>query len=122
MTPKKQKALAALLTHATKKDAAEAAGIDPRTLRRYFDDDEFQSAYKKAFRDMVEEATRQAQQGIAPALATLREIVEDSEESAQARIQAARSTLDYALKLTAQNDILGQLDELETMAERNGGR
>ena len=112
MTPKKQKALAALLTHATKKDAAEAAGIDPRTLRRYFDEDEFQTAYKKAFRDMVEEATRQAQQGIAPALATLRGIVEDSEESAQARIQAAKSTLDYALKLTAQNDILGQLDEL----------
>ena len=122
MTPKKQKALAALLTHATKKDAAEAAGIDPRTLRRYFDDDEFQSAYKKAFGDMVEDATRQAQQAIAPALATLREIVEDSEESAQARIQAAKSTLDYALKLTAQNDILGQLDELEALAESKGGR
>lgn len=113
MTPNKEKALAALLTHATKKEAADAAGIDPRTMRRYFDDAVFQRAYKQAFAGLIEDATRQAQQAIAPALSTLREIVEDDGESAQARIKAARSTLEYALRLTEQIDILEQLKELE---------
>lgn len=113
MTPNKERALAALMKCRTKAEAAEVAGIDPRTLRRYFDDTDFQEAYKKAFGGMVEDATRQAQQAIAPALSTLREIMEDSEETAAARIQAARSTLEYALKLTEQNDILEQLRELE---------
>lgn len=89
------------------------AGIDPRTLRRYLDDAEFQQEYRKAFGGMVEDATRQAQQAIAPALATLREIMEDADETATARIQAARSTLEYALRLTEQVDVLGQLRELE---------
>lgn len=37
----------------------------------------------------------------------------DKDEQAQARISAARSTLEYALKLTEQADILEQLRELE---------
>ncbi len=113
MTPKKEKALAALLASRTKVEAAKMAQIDPRTLRRYFEDADFQRAYKDAFGSMVEDAVRQAQQAIAPALATLREIVEDNEENAQARIQAARSTLEYALRLTEQLDILDRLTELE---------
>ena len=79
MTPNKEKASAALLTHATKKEAATAANIDPRTMRRYFDDEDFQQAYKKAFSGMVEDAVRQSQQALAPALATLREICEDGD-------------------------------------------
>lgn len=113
MTPKKEKALAALLTHATKKEAAEAAGIDPRTMRRYFDDADFQRAYKAAFGGMVEDAARQAQQAIAPALSTLREIAEDGEADAQPRISAARSLLEFGLRMTEQLDILDRLTELE---------
>lgn len=115
MTPNKERALAALLTHATKREAAEAAGIDPRTMRRYFEDADFQRAYKKAFGGMVEDATRQAQQAIAPALSTLREIVEDGEVDAQPRISAARSLLEFSIKMTEQLDILDRLTELETV-------
>ena len=65
----------------------------------------------------MEDATRQAQQAIAPALSTLREIVEDTDEGAQARISAARSILEYSMKLTETTDILSRLDELEQLAE-----
>ena len=78
MTPKQQKALLALLTNPTKEKAAAAAGITSKTLRGYLADPEFQAEYRKAFAGMVEDATRQAQQAIAPALSTLREVVEDS--------------------------------------------
>ena len=113
MTPKKQKALLALLTQPTKEKPATAAGITSKTLRGYLAEADFQAEYKRAFSGLVEDATRQAQQAIAPALSTLREIVEDGEENAQARIYAARSLLEYSLKLTESTDILNRLDELE---------
>lgn len=117
MTPRQQKALAALLTSPSKAAAAKAAGIAPRTLRDYLADPEFQAAYRDAFGNMVEDATRQAQQAISPALSTLREIVEDREEDAQARISAARAILSHGLKLTETTDILNRLQELETAME-----
>ena len=113
MTPNKEKALVALLTHKTKNEAAAAAGITSRTLRDYFNDPEFQNAYKSAFGNMVEDATRQAQQTINPALSTLREIIEDGEEPATTRVQACKAALEYALRLTEQFDVLEQLKNLE---------
>lgn len=117
MTPKQQKALLALLTTPTREQAAAAAGITSKTLRGYLADPEFQAEYKKAFAALVEDATRQAQLAVAPALSTLREIVEDTGENAQARISAARSVLEYSIKLTETTDILSRLDELEKLAE-----
>ena len=83
-------------------------------------DPEFQAANRDAFGNMVEGATRQAQQAISPALSTLREIVEDKDEDAQARISAARAILSHGLKLIETTDILNRLQELETAVE--GGR
>ena len=63
------------------------------------------------------DATRQAQQAISPALSTLREIVEDKGEDAQARISAAHAILSNGLKLTETVDILNRLQELEKQME-----
>ena len=117
MTPRQQKALAALLTSPSRAAAAETAGITTRTLQNYLSDPEFQREYKRAFEGVVVDATRQAQQAISPALSTLREIVEDKGEDAQARISAARAILSHGLKLTETTDILNRLQELETAIE-----
>lgn len=65
---------------------------------------------------------RQAQQSLTPALSALREIVESEGENAQARIAAARSLLEYSLKLTEQVDILEQLQELEKWRDETDGK
>ncbi len=98
------------------------AGIGESTLRGYLQEDEFQARYREAFGDLIQDAARQAQKAIAPALSTLREIMEDRDEQAQARITAARSTLEYALKLTEQTDILEQLRELEEWRDKTDGK
>jgi len=113
MTPNKEKLLAALLTSRTKKEAAAAAGISDRTMRSYFEDKEFCQRYREAFAGVVQDATRRAQQLLEPALSTLQTVMEDEEIPAQARITAAKSIIDYSLKLTEQTDILEQLRELE---------
>lgn len=113
MTPAKEKALAALLTHPTQKAAAEAIGIAPRTMRGYLEDPEFQQRYVAACKELVGEATRQAQKCISPALLALRAIVEDQEEPGGVRVSAARSLLEYSLRLTEIHDILTTLEAVE---------
>lgn len=122
ITPRKEKALQALLVCRTRAEAAKAAGIGESTLRGYLKEPEFLERYREAFGNLVQDATRQAQQAINPALSTLKEIMEDKDEQAAARIQAARSTLEYALKLTEQNDILEQLRELEKWRDETDGK
>ena len=122
MTPKKELALAALLTNPTRKAAAQAAGVSVRTMQDYFKDTEFLERYRAAFGELVQDATRQAQQALALAISTLTEIMGNTDEQATARIQAARSTLEYALKLTEQTDILEQLQELEKWREETDGK
>ena len=113
MTPNEERALSALLTSKTKLEAAEKAGITDRTMRRYFENPEFCQRYREAFAGVVQDATRRAQQLLEPALSTLQTVMEDEEIPAQARITAARSIIDYSMRLTEQNDIMQQLDELE---------
>lgn len=123
MTPNEERALSALLTSKTKLEAAEKAGITDRTMRRYFEDPEFCQRYREAFAGVIEDATRQAQALLMPALSTLQTVMEDEEMPAQARITAAKSIIDYSLKLTEQADILEQLRELERWKEElNGNR
>ncbi len=123
MTPNKEKLLAALLTSRSKKEAAAAAGIAERTMRTYFEDPEFCQRYREAFAGVIEDATRQAQALLMPALSTLQTVMEDEEIPAQARITAAKSIIDYSLKLTEQADVLEQLRELERWKEElNGNR
>ncbi len=123
MTPNKEKLLAALLTSRSKKEAAAAAGIAERTMRTYFEDPEFCQRYREAFAGVIEDATKQAQALLMPALSTLQTVMEDEEIPAQARITAAKSIIDYSLKLTEQADVLEQLRELERWKEElNGNR
>lgn len=119
MTQRKEKALQALLVSRTRAEAAKAAEIGESTLRTYMQDAEFLERYRQAFGDMVRDAARQAQQTLSPALSILREIMEDREEPASARITAARSILEYTLKLGEQVDILEQLRELEEWRNQN---
>ena len=123
MTPNEERALSALLTSKTKLEAAEKAGITDRTMRRYFENPEFCQRYREAFAGVVQDATRRAQQLLEPALSTLQTVMEDEEIPAQARITAAKSIIDYSLRLTEQADILEQLRELERWKEElNGNR
>ena len=119
MTQRKEKALRALLVSRTQAEAAKAAGISENTLREYLRDPEFSEQYQQACGDMLRDAAQQARQGIAPALDALREITE-TPKNPQARILAARSILEYALKLTERVDILERVEALEKSIKEAG--
>ena len=121
LTPKQQKVLAALLREPTQKAAAASTGVSDRQIREYLSKPEFQEAYRQALSQLVLEASFQARRGYAQALDALREIVTDTGQPPAARISAARSLLEYGLKLTEQADILVKLDELEKWRDEFSG-
>lgn len=113
MTPKKERVLAALMTHSTYKEAAEAAGITPRTLSSYLRDPEFRKAYKKASAETMDSATRQLQHSLTAAIDRLGRIVADDSETGAVQVSAAKTILDSSLKYTEFNDVLRELEATE---------
>ena len=115
MTGKKEKALAALIRAPTRAAAAKEAGVGVSTLRRWMREDAaFRAAYKEALAELLEDASAQAKQNLTRALDVLAEVME-SGENAQVRITAARSALEYALKLSEAVDVQQRLDAVEKM-------
>lgn len=118
MTAKQKKALAALITAPTVSAAAAQAGIGYTTLRRWLKDDEaFRREYERELASLVTEAATRAKQSMTPALSVLREIVEDEDGPAAVRVSAARSLLEYGLKLVELADLSARLDALEKNLE-----
>lgn len=101
------------MTCPTQAAAAQAAGVGLSTLKRYLADEEFKQEYQKAVSGLIAEAATQAKQSLSPALSTLREVMGSEEQNGQVRVSAARSLLEFGMKLTEQADILARLDELE---------
>ena len=113
MTAKKLRALQALLSTQTRREAAEQAGISESTLRRYFSDADFRAEYQECVSEIIADATLLAQRSLRSSLETLRDISEDDTEPSSARIAACRSLLEYGLRLTEIRDLSERLEELE---------
>ena len=114
MTPRKQRALAVLIRSPTVEAAAQELGMGYSTLRRWIKtDEEFRGEYEAALADIFMDASKQARHSLAPALTALREIVENEETPAAARVQGARVILESSLKLAEMTDVIERLNRLE---------
>lgn len=82
-------------------------------MKRYLNDDKFRQEYQKALYGMIAEAAAQAKQSLSPALSTLQEVMQDADQNGQVRVSAARSLLEFGMRLTEQADILTRLEALE---------
>ena len=115
MNARQRAALQALMVCSTKAEAAKQAGIAERTLRSYFQDEEFVKEYDRLFGDLMDEVTRELQKSLPLAIRTLRAVCEDPEASWPAKSAAAHRLLDVAPEYVTQNNILQRLEKLERM-------
>jgi hypothetical protein len=118
--PRKQEAaLAALLLAPTIAAAAEAAGCDERTLRRWIQEPAFAAAYRRARAALVEHAAAKLQRLCDRAADTL-EAALDADRAAD-RIRAAGVILDRAARFQELQDLAERLAALEQyLAARKG--
>ncbi len=92
MAKNTEKALAALLTSSSVKDAALASGLSEETIYRYLRDEDFKSEYETARRQIVESAVTGLQNAANEAVETLRRNL--TCDNPQAEIRAAQLILD----------------------------
>lgn len=122
MTTKKERAILALIRSPTIEAAAQQAHIGYSTLRRWLrEDQEFQQAYRTALSELVKDADAQARRGMSNALSTLTDVMENGESDA-AKVSAARSMLEYSLKLVEIADVQERLEAVEAALAEGGDR
>jgi hypothetical protein len=84
-------AILALLQHATREKAAEAAGINVTTLYRWQKDAEFKKALLEVRRDVFGQAMGRLQQASNTAVDTLIKIMNDPDAAVGGRVQACNA-------------------------------
>ena len=113
LSRKKESTIAALISLPTICDAAKSVGVGEKTLFRWLQLPEFQEAYRKARREIVKQAVAQIQGALSEAVKTLSDIMKDSKAPASARVTAARSIIDTAIKAVEIEDLESRLSALE---------
>jgi hypothetical protein len=111
---RKQEALiSALLLAPTLADAAHTAGIGEVTAWRWLKDPAFQTAYREARRAVVQQAITQVQRATGEAVETLRSVMQDTTAPASAKVSAAKTILETAIKAVELEDLEARLAILE---------
>ena len=113
LSGKQEVALSALLTEPTVETVAVKAGITPRTLYRWLNAPPFVAAYREARRQAVQRATGRLQQAANDAVTTLQDVMTDTTAPAPARVTAAKSVLEMAIKAVEIEDLTARIEALE---------
>lgn len=113
---KQEQAIVALLTASSVCDAARQAGIGEKTLLRWLRTQAFQTAYREARRQVVQQAIAQVQHVTGEAVETLRQVMRDINAPASAKVSAAKTMLDTAIKAVELEDLDARIAALEAHA------
>ena len=113
MTPKQEKALAALISCPTTRAAARTAGLSESALHRYRQNPEFAAEYKRRCAELLGTACTKAKSALPPAIERLNAIVQDDTQQPREQIAAARAVCEYSLRLNEAVDIEQRLRALE---------
>ncbi len=123
LTARQEKAVRALLTEPSIRDTAKSTGIGERTLYTWLKESGFAHAYREARRDAVSRAIGAVQQAAVEAVQTLKDVMSDSTAPAPARVTAAKSVLELAVKAIEIDDLAARLDTLEKhLASQQGAQ
>ena len=115
---KQQAAISALMSYRTMDEAAKAIGVSTSTLRRWMDLPDFREAYLKARRQAVTQSYARLQQNSGAACTVLLKMMADPAVKPWARIQAARSVLEFSTQSLETDDMLVRLERLEKTQEQ----
>lgn len=116
---KQEKFLIALLSEPTVVKACETAGITRKTGYKWLNDENFRSEYHKQRQETMKTTTGLLQQASGTAVKVLFNISIDDKKPAIARVQAAKTILEYAYKGVELEDIERRLESLETQSEQD---
>lgn len=109
-------AIDALIRFPKLKDAAAALGIHVNTLINWKAKPEFEAKLKATRKELMTAASTKAQAQAVSMLDVLVEVAQDKNASDMARVAAAKTMLDYAIRFNASEDLEARLEALERQA------
>jgi hypothetical protein len=114
---KKEQAILALLTHDSIARAAKSIDMSERGLRLWLKKPDFFEAYVQARADLLQHAVGHIAQALVGAAVVLRAVCLDPDAPATARVNAARSIFELALKDREIMQFEGRLATLEQLVK-----
>jgi transposase len=118
ITVKQQKAIAALLSERTIRDAAKTAGVNEKTLYTWLNEKDFRAALRSAEKDILDGVTRRLSAGQTLALDTLEKLVKSARHEST-KLRASVAWLEMSLKFRDMQDIEERLTALEAAINGN---
>src|SRR3712207_6024402 len=97
LTPKQEKAIAALLAQPTIEAAAESLGVNGVTVHRWLQEPAFDTASREARREAVQVAIGRLQQVSGAMVAVLVNVAADKKTPPSTRVAAASKVIDLAI-------------------------
>jgi hypothetical protein len=113
LTLKLERALQAVLSHRTLKEAALAAAISYETLWRLMKDEVFQHHLREARREALSHAGLRFLTASADAVTVLQDLMLNEKTPAAARITASRTIIDYSVRIAEIEDLIARLSRVE---------
>jgi AcrR family transcriptional regulator len=105
------------MTSPTIEKAARAAGVSKATMFRWLAEDDFSKALREASSSLLEGAVATLQAGSSEAVEALRGVLADKLATDAAKVSAARTILDMALRCREMFEVEQRLAELEQRIE-----
>lgn len=104
--------ISSLISTTSVRAAAKVCGISETQIYARLRDPAFKKQYDDARREMLEQSTAYVQGIVGEALQKMYEIMNDENAAPQIQLNAAEAIVRNSIKLTEQNDIIGQIAEL----------
>lgn len=108
-----ERIIAAILSTSSVQDAADMAGISPRTISNRLKEPDFKKKLDEARRELWKGYAKSLQSSVGKAIQTTVEIMENPEAPAQVRLNAAESIIRNSLRLNEQTDFSERLEAIE---------
>jgi len=116
LSAKQEKAIVALLSNVTIKDAAQEAGVGESTLRRWLKDSDFLLFYREQRSRFLEGAVAGLQSAVADAVEALARNLSCGDFAVEVR--AAQAIIDRALKAEETYNAIARIEALEEAERR----
>ena len=116
LTAKHHKAISALLSEPSIRKAAEQSGVPERTIYAWLKDSAFDTAYRAARRESVQQATARVQYASSAAVTVLCQLMIKESVHASIRLSAAKTILELSIKTLEIDDLAARLEALEQAA------
>jgi hypothetical protein len=108
--------LKALLQAGSVNEACEMAKINRSTGYKYLKDKTFMAEYRKLRREAMQQVTAQLQKSSEQAVKVLHEVMLDPDNAPNARVTAAKNTLDIAYRSLELDDLAERLEVVEAIS------